>query len=327
MRVYSNAVSTWDDNIQRYVLDESATTYRHYIGLYDACKESEAEKQQRIALQNAQTQAAQSYYQTLPWQQDMAKQQMDLYNKQMTAQIGFQNTYMQQQQDQFKQYMDLMNKSYAGQQKIQGQVSDTMAPYLTKEGQGYTPGQMTALNTQGMSQVAGGYADAEANLRAQLLAHGETGSQPMGGNAIGNIAELQAGLANQTSGMRNTNLLSSYNQALTNKFNAAGAMMGISGQLGQDMGLGASGSSGALGGYGSMASRYASPPVAQMPGAPAMLAPQKPPGFWSGLMSSFAPALGAGAASFGLGGLSNMFSSWMKPNNSGLMSMANAPLW
>lgn len=295
------------------VLTWGGPGYPSYAGL---CKESEQEKQNRIALENAQTQAAQAYYQTLPWQQDMAKQQMDLYNKQMQAQIGFQNTYLSQQQDQFKQYMDLLHQSYAGQQKLQGQVTSAMSPYLTGD-IGYTDAQMKALNTQGMSQIASGYSDAESNLRAALLAHGEGGDQPYSGTAVTNLAELQSALANQTSGMRNSNLLSSYNQALQNKFAAANAIMSVSGQLGQDLGIGAQGSQSALSGYGNVASRYATPPVAMMPGAPAMLAPPKPPGFWSGLASSFLPSLGSGLATFGLGGVSGLFSNWFGNNSSG----------
>lgn len=306
MRIYSTTALAWDAKRKRYYVDESASTFEHYIGLVDACKESDAEKQQRQQLEAAQTQAAQGYYNQLPWQQNMAQQQMDLYNKQMQAQIGFQNQYMQQQQDQYKQYMSLLTDSEARQKGIQDQVTGAMSPYLQGNGIGYTPGQMTALNTQGMSQTAAGYSDAESNLRAALLAHGEGGGQPLSGEAIGNMAELQAGLANQTSSMRNNNLLSSYNQALTNKFNAAGVMGNVASQVGTNIGIGATGTNAATAGFGQGANRYAVAPVAQMPGAPSMLAPQKPPDFWSGLMSSFAPAIGSGLASFGLGGLTGL---------------------
>jgi hypothetical protein len=230
-----------------------------------------------------------------------------LYNKQMQSQIGFQNQYMQQQQDQYKQYMSLLTDSEGRQKAIQDQVTGAMSPYLSGN-IGYTPEQMKALNTQGMAQTSQGYDSAESNLRAALLAHGEGGGQPLSGEAIGNMAELQAGLANQTSSMRNSNLLSSYNQALTNKFNAANAMMGVGSQIGSNIGIGATGTNAATAGFGQGAQSYAIAPVAQMPGAPSMLAPKPQPGFWSGLAGSFASGLGGGLASFGLGGLTGLTS-------------------
>lgn len=300
MRIWSKCVYDWTDT--GYVLNESASTFEHYIGLVDVCKESAAEKSQREQLQAAQTQAAQSYYNTLPWQQSMAQQQMDLYNKQMQSQIGYQNQALAQSKDQFNQYMALLNTSEAGQKAIQDKVTGAMSSYLTGN-IGYSDEQMRALNNQAMTQIAGGYQDASSNLKAQLLAHGEGGSNPYSGTAITNMAALQSSLANQTSGMRNTNLLSSMNQALTNKFNAAGAMMGVAGQQGQNISSAISGGNAANSAFGSEASRYATPPVAQMPGAPAMLAPQKPPGFWSGLTSSFASGLGGGLSAGLTGGI------------------------
>lgn len=325
MRVYTKAVYNWTGT--GYALDELASTFDYYIGLLDACKESDAEKQQRTQLEAAQTQAAQGYYNQLPWQQSMAQQQMDLYNKQMQAQIGFQNQYMQQQQDQYKQYMALMTDSESRQKALQGTVTDAMSPYL-KGDIGYSDAQMKALNTQGMSQTAAGYSDAESNLRAALLAHGEGGGQPLSGEAIGNMAELQAGLANQTSSMRNSNLLSSYNQALANKFNAAGVLGNVASQVGTNIGIGATGTNAATAGFGQGANSYAVAPVAQMPGAPATLAPKPQPGFWSGLASSFANGLGGGLASFGLGGLTSLGDmAGSSIQNRGLMNMASAPLW
>lgn len=269
------------------------------------CKESEAEKQQRQALEAAQTTAAQGYYAQLPWQQNMAKQQMDLYNTQMQSQIEAQNRYLNQAETQWNDYSTMLHNAYAQQQKDVAPVRDAMAPYLTGD-IGYTPQQMKTLNTLDMSQLSGGFDTAEQQLRAALLAHGEGSGQPLSGTAFTNMAELAGSKATSTANMYNQNLLANFNQALQNKFNAAGTMMGVSGQDINIMGLGSGGQQNSLAGIGSMASRLATPPVAQMPGAPTPLAPAKPPGFWSGLANTFMGGLGSGLSSFALGGLGGL---------------------
>jgi hypothetical protein len=316
MRVYLQCVSKW--NGKRYVTDFSRSIWiDNYAGKAALCKETAAEKQSRIALEQSQTAAAQNYYQKdLPWQRQMQEQAMATYNEQLKAQTEFQNRYLAQSQDQYKTQMQFMKDAYAQEQARVAPITAAMTPYLSGD-VGYTADQMKALNNQGMTQLSSGYDDAYSQMRAALLRGGEGGDQPMSGPGATNVAELQAGLANATAGMRNTNLLSSYNQALVNKFNAAGAMMGTASLAGQNFGTSTSGTQAALQGYGSMASQYAQNPVMPQVSRPEMLAPPKPPGFWSQLGGTLASTAGSAVGSmFGAGaggGLASMFGSWMKP--------------
>jgi hypothetical protein len=313
-RVWLQNVSKW--NGKRYVTDFSRSIWiDNYAGPVALCKETAAEKQSRIALEQSQTQAAQNYYNVdLPWQRQMQQQQMDTYNQQLKAQQQFQDKYLAQSQDQYNTQMQFMKDAYAQEQARVAPITAAMSPYLTGD-VGYTADQMKALNNQGMTQLAGGYDDAYSQMRAALLRSGEGAGQPMSGVGNTNVAELQAGMANATAGMRNTNLLSSYNQALVNKFNAAGAMMGTAQLAGQNFGTSTGGSQAALQGYGSMASQYAQTPYMPQVSTPQMLAPPKPPGFWSQLGSTLA-GVGGQVAGIGIGGgLANMFGSWMKPKH------------
>jgi hypothetical protein len=313
-RVWLQNVSKW--NGKRYVTDFSRSIWiDNYAGPVALCKETAAEKQSRIALEQSQTAAAQNYYQKdLPWQRQMQEQAMATYNEQLKAQTEFQNRYLAQSQDQYKTQMQFMKDAYAQEQARVAPITAAMTPYLSGD-VGYTADQMKALNNQGMTQLSTGYDDAYSQMRAALLRSGEGAGQPMSGVGNTNVAELQAGMANATAGMRNTNLLSSYNQALANKFNAAGAMMGTAQLAGQNFGVSTGGSEAALQGYGNMARGYAQTPFMPQVSTPQMLAPPKPPGFWSQLGSTLAgvggqvagAALGGGVAQ-GLGG----FTSWLK---------------
>jgi hypothetical protein len=323
-RVWTKIVYVWDENEHQVEIDLSRSAwFDDYRGPVASCKESSAEKANRVALQGAQTNAALQYYNVqLPWERQMATQQMDLYNTTTQKQLGMEDKYMSQQQDQYKQYMQLMNQQFGKQNALSDTVTAAMTPYLSKEGVGYTPEQMTALNNQAMSQTAGGYGDASAALKQMLLAHGEGGANPYGGTAFDNMALLQSRLADTTAGIRNTNQLGSIQQALQNRFQAAGV---VGNMAGQSAGIGTSAmgaGDSALAGYGAGANNYAVRPLQPMPGAPQMTVNPntQTPGFWEKMGNGLIGGLSQGVSSFiggaATGGL-GAFTSWLGKGSGG----------
>jgi hypothetical protein len=310
----------WDEPSQSYRLNESASIFTEYTGPVSWCKESAQDKANREALNNAQTGATLNYYnKTLPWEQNMAQSQLDLQKQQTTAQMGFQNQYLQQQQQQFATYNDLMQKAYAKQSGISDQVTASMTPFLGGE-RGFSPSMMSTLNTQGMSNINSGYASAADSLKAQLLAHGEGGGGlPLSGTAIGNMANLQAGRANAVAGMRNTNQLTSDQQAQLNMFRAAGVMQGTAGQDASMFGTAAGAGSTALSGFGNMAGGLAGSiptPGQSSLGAPTMATNpntyQTP--MWESMLGKVGSAALGGAGTLMTGGMQNWFPSLAPPS-------------
>jgi hypothetical protein len=107
-------------------------------------------------------------------------------------------------------------------------------------------------------------------------------------------------------------------------------MMGTAQLAGQNFGTSTGGSQAALQGYGSMASQYAQTPFMPQVSTPQMLAPPKPPGFWSQLGGTLAgaagSALGAYTGAGAGGGLASIFGSWMKPRQGALPTNAYNPV-
>lgn len=288
-----------------------------YSGPCELMKESEAEKQSRLRLEAAQAQGAENYYNIdLPWQRQMAQQQMANYQRQSASEEAYMRDYLGLQKSQYADYKRMMADQLAQQKAYLKPIQSSMQPYLDRD-IGYGDSTLRLMQDQSMSGIASGYGDANAELKAALLARGGGLDLPQGGDFVRGNSELQMGLANATAGGRRQISLSNAQAALQNRFNAAGVLMGSAGLAGQNIGTAAGGAGGALSGFGAGAQGFAQAPVISGPGAPAMLAPPKPQGgFWSslgkGLLGGTVGALTGGL----VGGVGNMFSGWFKQNPS-----------
>jgi hypothetical protein len=281
-----------------------------YDGTWELCKESEQEKQQRLALQNQQFQANQQYYNVdLPFQRDMAQKQMDMYMKDRAMEEAYNKQYMAMQQGQFDWEKSQAAAAIQRQQEWLAPIKATMTPYLT--GDAYGPGDVARAQDAAMQDISSGYADAAGNTRAALLSRGGGADQPVGGDYARGNAELESNLANQVATSRRSIAQQFIDRNLQAKFAAAGVLAGGGAQMGSNIGTFNSGTAAAASGFGAGSTALAANPVTSLPGAPAQLAPPKPPGFWSTLGKGLlGQGLSAGM-SFATGGLSNMFSSWL----------------
>lgn len=267
-----------------------------YAGPWLLCKESSEEKARRQKLEDLDYQNKVTYSTVdLPFQRQMAQQQQQNYMADSAAQREFERQYLAMQQGQFKTQNEMAKEALARQYGVIDPVVASMKPYL--EGNvGFDPNTLNLMNDESMSQISGGYDDANAMLKARILA--QSGGMPLGGPEIGRMAELESGLANSTSTARRNISLENARQMLTNKFNAGGVIMGAGAQFGGNVGTGTSAAGAAAGGYGAGASGYgAGAPVMSTPGMPTTMAPPKPPGFWSSFGKTL---LGAGVQT-GLG--------------------------
>lgn len=285
--------------------------YELYSGEWALLKESSAEKARRQQTEQLQFKAASDYYNVdLPWQRSMAQKQFDTYNATSAAERALQKQGLDMQKQQFDQQMALMKESLARQYAWLDPIKAQMEPYL--KGDAYGSADVKAAQDAVMSDTIRGYDTAGGQVRAALLARGGD-NLPVGGDYARGISELESGLANATAAGRRQTTLDYKDRNMATRFNAASVLMGGGSQFGSNVGIGSGGAGAAASGFTSGAKGYATPPTIGPPGVPAMLAPPKPQGFWAGLGGK----LLGGAANIGLGfatgGLSNMFSSWFKP--------------
>lgn len=287
-----------------------------YAGEWELCKESDQEKQQRLSMQNLQYQAAQNYYNVdQPFQRDMAQKQMDAYMKDRAIEEANNAKYMQMQQSQFDWERSQSADAIARQKAWLDPIKAQMTPYLT--GDAFGPGAVNAAQDENMQNIASGYADAAGNTRAALLSRGGGGDMPVGGDYARGNSELEANLANAVATGRRQISQNYLDRNLAAKFNAAGVLMGGGAQFGGNIGTFNSGAANAASGFGQGSTTLSAAPVTSIPGVPAMLAPPKPQGFWSGLGKSLIGQAGQIGLGFATGGLGNMFSNWFGKNGGG----------
>lgn len=136
-----------------------------------------------------------------------------------------------------QQMLNMMQNSFQLQKQQIDSVNAALGPYLTPQGQGYTPQQMAYLNSQMLANNNTAYNSAGSNLRSLLGSRGEgTGALPPGTTYSAPFAALESARSSDQMNAFRQNELANIQQALTNKFNAAGITAGLGGQYGQGVG-------------------------------------------------------------------------------------------
>lgn len=119
-------------------------------------------------------------------------------------------------------------------------LRSALLKYVTGNGEGMTPEEISLLNSQFMNQVTRQFNSAGSNVRGALLSRGVGGGdQPIGGNFVRGISNLE-GLKGATTaaGLQDIQL-ANIRQRLANKFNAAGIFQGTGAGYGnQALGFG-----------------------------------------------------------------------------------------
>jgi hypothetical protein len=157
---------------------------------------------------------------------------------------------MSQSQTSQKSQLNTQNQLQGQQQNAQNQLlqqnNTALSPYLTGN-QGFTPQQMSALNSQALDQNALQYNGATQQANAQLAARGEgLGNTPGSGVQATGYGNLQAAKAGDLANSLRTVTLDNAQQGLANKFNAASVLSGNAQTYGQNVGTYGSGASNAL---------------------------------------------------------------------------------
>lgn len=148
-----------------------------------------------------------------------------------------------------KKQLDLQNQLQAQQQAKQNAIIDqnntALSPYLSGN-KGYTPEQLSALNSQALDQNAQRYGQAATQTNANLAARGENGMTPLSGVGANGYANLQSAKAGDLSDALRTVTLNNAQQGLTNQFNAASVLGGNAQTLAGNVGTYGSGAGNAL---------------------------------------------------------------------------------
>jgi hypothetical protein len=148
------------------------------------------------------------------------------------AQLNSQNQLQQQQQ--------------ASQDALLKQNNTALSPYLTGN-QGFTPQQMSALNSQALDQNALRFNQGTQQANAQLAARGEgLGNTPGSGVAATGYGNLQAAKAGDLADSLRTVTLNNAQQGLANQFNAASVLSGNAQTYAGNVGTYGQGANGAL---------------------------------------------------------------------------------
>jgi hypothetical protein len=121
-----------------------------------------------------------------------------------------------------QQELGMQQQAFNSQMAQLSQLQSYMAPYMTAQGQGYTPQQYAAMQSQFLNQNAQQFQNAGEAVRAALLARGGgTGTAPISGDYTRGISSLMgAAAASQAQGLLGLQQQNAM-QALQNKFNAA----------------------------------------------------------------------------------------------------------
>jgi hypothetical protein len=129
---------------------------------------------------------------------------------------------------------DQQAKQNAAWQSLQAyleQLRSSMSPYLEGAGEGYNPLQLALTKSSFLNNAAGKYANANSAVKTALLRRGSAGNGPVGGDYTRGIAALEGSQADTVSnGIRDIDM-SNLEQALKNKFMAAGVMSGNANQM------------------------------------------------------------------------------------------------
>jgi hypothetical protein len=149
-----------------------------------------------------------------------------------------------------QQELGMQQKAFDAQMAQIQQLQSQMAPYLSAQGQGYTPEQNASMQSQFLNTNAQQFQNAGQAVRAALLARGGgTGTAPVSGDYTRGISSLMGAAASSQAqgllGLQQQNAM----QALQNKFAAAGLMSGNAQTLTGTQGVAGSGASSALQSY------------------------------------------------------------------------------
>ena len=194
-------------------------------------------------------------------------------------------------QDVAKQQMQQQNamqkQAFDTQQQIISQLRQVTQPYTTAQGQGFTPEQYAAMQSQNMGQNAQYFNQAGQAVRSALAARGSGGGQlPVGGDYVRGISGLMGAQASDLAQNQNSLRIQNALQALTNKFNSMNLLSGNAATLTGTQGVSAAAGSNALNQYMTAANS----------------------GFGASFMKSFGGALGGGIGSAITGGVGNTLS-------------------
>jgi len=181
----------------------------------------------------------------------------------------------QQRTQELQMQTDAFNRQMTQLSQLQSQLS----PYLSAQGQGYTPEQMATMRSQFLNTNAQQFQNAGQSVREALMARGGgMGDMPISGDYTRGIASLMGAAASSQAqgllGLQQQNAM----QALQNKMAAAGILSGNAQTLTGTQGVGEQGASSALQSY--ITARN------------------------SGLMQQFMGGLGAGLGAAATGGIS-----------------------
>lgn len=151
------------------------------------------------------------------------------------------------QQGQLNTQNQMQQQQQASQNQLLQQNNTALSPYLTGN-QGFTPQQMSALNSQALDQNALQFNGATQQANSELAARGEgLGNTPGSGVAATGYGNLQAAKAGDLADSLRTVTLDNAQQGLANKFNAASVLSGNAQTYAGNVGTYGSGASSALG--------------------------------------------------------------------------------
>lgn len=150
------------------------------------------------------------------------------------------------QKSQLDSQNQLQQQQLNSQNSIINQNKSALSPYLTGN-QGFTPQQMSALNSQALDQNALRFNQATQGANQQLAARGEgLGNTPGSGVQATGYGNLQAAKAGDLADSLRTVTLNNAQQGIANQFNAASVLSGNAQTLGQNVGTFGQGANGAL---------------------------------------------------------------------------------
>jgi hypothetical protein len=143
----------------------------------------------------------------------------------------------------------LVQTQLAQQKAVQDQMQGAFSKYLSGN-IGFSPQQMSMLQSQFMNQNTGAFNAAGSNVRSSMAARGSgNGDLPVGGDYTRGIAELEGAKASsQSQGLLGLGVQNAQ-QAISNQFNSGSLIQGQAAQLGQNIGVFNQGAGGALNSY------------------------------------------------------------------------------